>query len=64
MEKTLRQLFDFQRFSENSKLAGIISKVEKRYDNQLSDDELENINAAGELIFPDSRKEKTDDRTS
>lgn len=64
MEKTLKQLFDFQRFSGNTKLSGIISDTEKRFGNELSDDDLEQINAAGELIFPDSRKDDPDDRAT
>lgn len=50
MEKRLRKLFDFQRFSGNTELNDVIREVEERYEigNQptlLSDDELRN--AAG-----------------
>lgn len=61
MEKTLKALFDFQRFSLNPKLAGIISDTEKRYENVLFDDDLENINAAGELFPPKKTEESADE---
>lgn len=48
MEKTLRALFDLQRFSENDRLAKIIFDTERRYGKTLSDDELEGLSAAGE----------------
>ncbi len=60
MEKTLERLFDFQRFSKNTRLADIIADTERRYDNSLSDDDLEKVNAAGELIFPKMREDKPD----
>ncbi len=61
MEKTLKALFDFQRFSGNSRLAEIISDTEKRYDNTLSDDDLENVSAAGEPFPPKKTEENSDD---
>lgn len=48
MEKTLKVLLDFQKFSENPRLAKIISEAEGRYCGTLSDDDLENVSAAGE----------------
>lgn len=60
MEKTLARLFDFQRFSGNTRLADIIADTERRYDNSLSDDDLEEVNAAGELICPKMREDKPD----
>lgn len=50
MENTLKHLFDFQKFSRNSRLAGMIADTEVRYGNALFDDELEAVNAAGELV--------------
>ena len=50
MEKTLKHLFDFHIFTENVRLAEMIADTEMRYDNMLSDDELEWVNAAGVLI--------------
>lgn len=60
MEKTLARLFDFQRFSDNARLADIIADTKRRYDNSLSDDELEKVNAAGEVILPGKREDKPD----
>lgn len=56
MEKMLKELFDFQKFLGNSRLAEMISDTENRYENVLSDDELENISAAGDL-FPQKNTE-------
>ncbi len=50
MEGKLARLFDYQKFSPNSKLDSIIKDVESRYslDKELiSDDDLSMINAAG-----------------
>lgn len=52
MEKTLRALFDLQRFSGNDRLAKIIFDTEGRYGNALSDDDLEAVSAAGEPFAP------------
>lgn len=52
MEKKLFNLFDFQRFENNSKLAAIIDDVESRYSDgiySLSDDDLGFVNAAGDV---------------
>ncbi len=61
MEETLKSLFDFQKFSGNPRLAEIISDIESRYGNALSDDELEAVNAAGELVPPRIYEDKPDD---
>ena len=47
MEKTLKRLFDYQKFSGNSHLERLINDTESRYGNALSDDDLEYVNAAG-----------------
>ncbi len=60
MEKTLKHLFDLQRFSGNARLAAMIADVESRYGNALSDDDLEAVNAAGEFIPPEIREVKPD----
>lgn len=46
--KKLSQVFDFQRFQQNERLADIISDVESRYAHALTDDDLELVSAAGE----------------
>lgn len=48
MKKMLYDLFDFQKFSGNQRLAKLIANTEGRYGKTLSDDELEGLNAAGE----------------
>lgn len=61
MKKTLKHLFDFQKFSGNARLAEMIVDTERRYGNALSDDDLEQVTAAGELIPPKKREERHDD---
>lgn len=61
MERALKRLFDFQRFSGNIRLAEMIEDTEKRCGNALSDDALEDVNAAGELIPPRVREVDSDD---
>lgn len=51
MDKVLKTLFDLQKFNGNAHLAALVKETQQRYDNALSDDELEMVNAAGEL-FP------------
>lgn len=48
MKKMLYDLFDFQKFSGNERLAKLIANTEGRYGKTLSDDELEGLSAAGE----------------
>lgn len=61
MEKTLKRLLDFQKFSGNTRLAEMIANTESRYDSALSDDDLEAVSAAGELTPPESQEEWPDD---
>lgn len=64
MEKTLRALFDLQRFLGNDRLAEIIFDTERRYGKALSDDELEGLSAAGEpfaRLIRDTSEDKPDD---
>lgn len=49
MKTTLSNLFDYQRFQNNPRLAAIIADTESRYDGALSDDDLSLVSAAGEL---------------
>lgn len=48
MEKKLKKLFDYQRFEKNERLEKIIEETESRYAQELSDDDLSLVNAAGE----------------
>ena len=47
MERKLFQAFDRQRFQQNARLASIIGDVESRYARALTDDDLEQVSAAG-----------------
>ena len=54
MNRTLKRLFDYQRFENNSRLGGMIRETETRYGlrggmQELSDDDLMFLNAAGDL---------------
>ena len=49
----LSQAFDFQKFQQNPRLAGVVRDVESRYNKAaLSDDDLELVSAAGEVTVP------------
>ena len=50
-EAKLVNAFDFQRFEQNEKLSAIICKSQKDFGIFLSDDDLEQVNAAGETGF-------------
>lgn len=47
MEKRIKEIFQFQRFSPDARLTQMIADVQMRY-AQLSDDDLEMVAAAGE----------------
>lgn len=52
MDNILKKLFDFQRFQGNDRMETLISETESRYGETskgLSDEELDFINAAGEM---------------
>lgn len=49
MEKRIKDLFEYQKFENNSRLAKLISETENRYASELSDDDLFFVNAAGEF---------------
>ena len=63
MENKLSRLFDYQKYAPNDKLSSIIRDVESRYSldvQELSDDELGMLNAAGNTDV--IREKKKDDR--
>lgn len=49
MKNIVKNLFDFQKFKTNEHLAGLIAETESRYAKELSEDDLEIINAAGDI---------------
>ena len=48
MDKTLRTLFDFQRFAGNRRLAELIEETDQRSVRELTMEELGMVNAAGQ----------------
>lgn len=49
MENKLKNLFEFQRFEKNSQLQALIDDTHSRAAQALSDDDLDFVNAAGEI---------------
>lgn len=58
MEKKLKQLFGYQVFGKNERLAALIADTESRYENALSDDALAFVSAAGEPVPAAHQEEK------
>ena len=61
MEKTMRQLFDYQKFAGNTALQGVIDSVHARYaTRELNLEEMTWVSAAGSVdldsLKADSRK--------
>ena len=52
IEDTLKAMFDFQRFEGNNELEALIRDTFGRGDAALSEDELEQVSAAGEPSPP------------
>lgn len=48
MKRTLKNIFDYQRFSPNANLSTIIEQTENKY-KAIEDDDLLFVNAAGEV---------------
>lgn len=49
MENILRKLFDYQKFENNPRLSKIIDEVQTADENELSDDDLFFVSAAGDM---------------
>lgn len=49
MEHKLQKMFDYQHFAQNKHLAKLIEETENRYAQELSDDDLGLVTAAGEM---------------
>ena len=55
MSRTLKQLFDYQRFEENRELRQVIDSVHARYaKRELDLDEMDTVAAAGMPVKPES----------
>ena len=64
MEKLLKDLFDFQRFSPNAELEKMSSAAEERLpaSDAISDEDIRLVNAAGEPdILHEQIRGKSDD---
>ena len=64
MERIVRQAFAAQRNAPNKRLADMIARVEKKYGTdsaELDDEALGWVSAAGEQIYPLSKKEDEDE---
>ena len=60
MENRLKLLFDYQKFENNKELNEIIEETQRRLDNELSDDELTLVSAAGVPFSPNKLHDKAD----
>ncbi len=58
MEEKLKRLFDFQKFEKNEKLSALIDETQKRYAEELSEEELSQVSAAGDISTMFSESEK------
>ena len=59
MEKILRRVFDYQRFSSNRRLVMMIAETQRRY-QALDDDELFQVTAAGDIDILNDFQENND----
>ena len=59
MENKLKALFDYQKFEGNAALQSVIDSVHARYAaRELSLDEMEFVNAAGQAVPPVNPEKK------
>lgn len=49
MDKTLKQLMDYQKFAKNAHLQSLIDDTLSRYSHRIDEDDLDLVNAAGTL---------------
>lgn len=61
MEKKLRRVFDYQKFSPNSRLGAMIAETERRY-QAMNDDDLFLVSAAGETDILNDFSENKDEQ--
>ena len=59
MEKILKRVFDYQRFSPNRRLSKMIAETQNRY-QALSDDDLFHVTAAGDIDILSDFQESND----
>lgn len=49
MNKKLTSLFDLQKFHKNKQLETLIAETHSRYNKEISEDDLSEISAAGDI---------------
>ena len=49
MNKKLTNLFDLQKFHKNKQLDELIAETHSRYNKEISEDDLSEISAAGDI---------------
>ena len=54
MENKLKRLFEYQKFEQNERLAKLIAETEARQAAEISDDDLELVAAAGDILAPNA----------
>jgi len=54
MSNKISQIFDYEKFSKNDKIESMIGDIDARYGRKLSEDELDQVAAAG--IVDDVKK--------
>ena len=57
IEETLEVLFDYQRFENDPALEQLIAETEEAFGNEISDEDLFGVSAAGD---PDAGRKKPD----
>ncbi len=62
MEKKIKSLFDYQRFKADPKLAEMIAETESRYRQELGDDEISVVSAAGDPLAILAENKADDDK--
>ena len=63
MERTLKSLFDFQKFEGNSDLQRVIDSTHSRYAvRELNMDEMEFVSAAGVPQLPNRKNNKPEQK--
>lgn len=57
MDNKLKSMFEYQRFSQNSRLSKIIADTESKYGTAISDEDLDFVAAAGDFDIDENDKE-------
>lgn len=56
MDEFLKKLFDYQHFAGNEELNKLINETEERVEEELSDDDLSEVAAAGYFNVPEGAR--------